>query len=205
MTAKEICKEIYYWCSLIVPPCLILPLAAIPPDLPSAWLWGIACIAGLYSAFSILYSVFIHLISKTKLCRKETDGKHNKTTRSSWIIRPALTLLFIILSVYSVKTSLDTAKKFAVSKAIEIQKICKAGKCPVLIEGWIDRGEHNLYRSQIMAGDIAKYAIGYRVSDNVKEFEIYVRINIDTNSRIASGGTEKELTFLGRTPEINKQ
>lgn len=186
MTAKEICKETYFWCFIIIPPCFILPLAATPPDFGSSICWMAAGLSGIGSLFSITVKTVIILMQKRE-----------KEIKSTALIRPALTLLFISFSIFSVKSSLNAAEKFARSKAIEIQKICKTGKCPELIEGWTDRGDKDLYRSQTMEGNLAKYAVRYKVFNDFKEFEIHVRVDIDTSHVAAVGGTEKELIFTG--------
>lgn len=190
MTVKEICQETYYWCSIIIPPCCILPLAAIPFDLPTGFLWAIACIFGLGSSFSVMIAILVYFFNLLGI-----KIKHDNQKRKTQIIRPLLTLCFLSFAFFSITTSLEAAKRFAKAKAIEIQKICKTGKCPELIEGWTDRGKNDLYRSQTMEGDIAKYAVRYKVFNDFKEFEIYVRVDIDISHVIATGGTEKELIF----------
>jgi len=184
MTVKETGKKMCRWFWLIVPPCFVLPLAATPPDFVTSICWVAAGLAGIGSVFSIIVKIWV-------LRRKREE------TKPTVLIRPALTLLFILFSIYSVRSSLDAAKEFARSKANEIQKICKTGKCPELIEGWTDRGKSDVYRSQTMEGNIAKYAVRYRIFNDFKEFEIYLRVTIDISHVIATGGTEKELIITG--------
>jgi len=113
------------------------------------------------------------------LTRKE---KKNKDLRR--LVRPVLTIVTVIIALYSVNMSFKLAQKYAMEVANQIQKDCNQNSaCPEHIEGWQIRSD--AFSRDIVYGGLAKYRILYET--NGKEFKILVRRSIDKFFLIEGG------------------
>ncbi len=167
-----------WWILQIIPPLFVLPLSSIPFDYVSTMFWSaglIASIASLYTIGRKIFSLFRSKESKSILMD---------------IIRPTLTIIFIIFSIISVNYSLSKAEDFAYETAKNIQKKCDLdNNCPECIPEWNAR---NPFSCQSLAGGLAKYLISYNVNGDKKEFSIMLRMNIDRRLYF-QGGVGKQV------------
>lgn len=166
-----------WWLKQFLPPLLLLPLAIMPPDLPTAILWIVGALA---CAVSIINLVRM-LIRSRQLGRSAFKPA----------VRPVLTIVFMLLAYISIQISLANATDFARKTAQDIQQKCRAEKaCPASISGWDPRGD--AFASEAYAGALAKYRVLYGVSRDRKQFTIFLRQSIDSGL-IFTGGVDEKL------------
>lgn len=172
-------KSIFWWIMQIAPPLIILPLSTMPMDFGTGIYWLAGIIALFISIFSIGRKVFTHLRSK------------NKQSTLADIIRPSLTILFMILAISSVRFSLHKAENVAFETAKYVQKKCDSDNiCPDYIPTW-DRADGS-FTCESLAGGLAKYRVLYGVNEDRKNFTIMLRLNIDSRLYFY-GGVGKEI------------
>jgi len=165
-----------FWLTQILPPICLLPLVVVPIDLGTMIFWGPAYMFGMGSFVNII-SFVVRWLMRSKV-------------KVSLLVRPILTICVLVVATLLVSRSVDSAIKFAHRKAIEINKQCNQNECPQFIEGW----RRESFACDTLAGDLATYRVKYRVSDDLHEFTLDVRISIDHFYRI-TGGSGKELGF----------
>jgi hypothetical protein len=178
----KIKNKILQWCLIVIPPLPLLLMTLVPWDIGSVILWA--------PVYAIL------LISLFKLCiyPLKSHFKPDAVTRIQ-LIRPLLSIVFIILARTLVYASLVSADNYAVKIATEMQRqVTKDGKCPEHIEGW----ERDYYGRSYKLYDKygTKYKIGYYLPTDNQEFIIYVYHNIDEGFDI-KGGVGKILRTTG--------
>ncbi len=116
-------------------------------------------------------------------------GEKIKNKDLKRLVRPVLTIVTVIIALYSVSMSFKLAQKYAMEIANQIQKDCNQNSaCPEYIEGWQIRSD--AFSRDIVYGGLAKYRILYRT--NGKEFEMRVRRSID-RFFVIEGGKGKTL------------
>lgn len=170
-------RKLLFWPLQVLPPLCLLPLARIPFDIVTVVVWGPA--------------FFIGILSFVRLVKYLIKGPKPSGGGASSLTRPLLTIFILILAIISVNISLKSARAFTVQKAMEINKQCQNSKCPEHIDGWEERKDS--FNSETMAGNQAKYRIMYSVSEDLNNFSLVLRINMDQFYSI-SGGTGKELS-----------
>ncbi len=161
---------------IIIPPFLLLPLVAIPPDLPTGILWLAGIIALIISvikvAFFFLRGVWHFVHSK----------KWNFSLKANF--RPLLTIFIMVIAIISLNISIHKARKEALGLAELIQAACAENRiCPKEIPN-----------SSRAAGALIRYPVYYQVNQDLSEFSVIVRFSIDSRY-VISGGIHKELTF----------
>ena len=172
-------KSIFWWILQIIPPFIILPLSTMPMDISTGIFWLAGIIASFISLFSIGSKVFAYLRSK------------EKQSALIDIIRPSLTIFFMILAISSVKYSLSRAENDAFETAKYVQKKCDSDNiCPGYIPTW-NRVDGS-FTCESLVGSFAKYRVLYSVNEDKKEFSIMLRLNID-NHLYFYGGVGKEV------------
>ncbi len=172
----------FWWLKQIFPPLLILPLAIIPFDLPTAIPWIISLIACVVSIINV-----VRMLSRSH---------HLVQSAYKTLVRPMLTVVFMILAYISIQISLANSTDFARKTAQNIQGRCRTEKaCPASIPGWSQRS--NAFVSETNAGALAKYRVLYSVSRDRKEFSIFVRYSIDSG-HLFTGGVDEELHETGK-------
>jgi hypothetical protein len=172
-------KTIFWWIMQIAPPLIILPLSTMPMDIGTGIFWLAGIIACFISLFSIGRKVFTHLRNK------------NKQSTLVDIIRPSLTIFFMILALSSVRFSLHKAENVAFETAKYVQKKCDSDNiCPDYIPTWnrIDGS----FTCESLVGGLAKYRVLYGVSKDKKIFTIMLRLNMDSHLYFY-GGVGKEI------------
>jgi hypothetical protein len=180
----QVVRKCLWWIGQIIPPLLILPLAAMPPDLPTAFLWIIGWIACAVS--------FISLACKIDRSRRLGFSALKPS------VRPVLTIIFMLFAYVSIQMSLARANEFGRHAAQEINRRCHVERlCPASISGWSPRSDASA--SETYAGALAKYRVRYRVSGDRKQFSVFVRHDIDRGLGI-SGGVDMELQEWSKGP-----
>ena len=172
-------KSMIWWILQIIPPLFILPLSTMPMDIGSGIFWLAGLIASIISFFNVgrkILSLFFR--------------KESKPIFMS-MIRPCLTIFFILLAISSIKYSLSKAEDFAFETAKSIQEKCNSDNiCPECIPEW--NKQDNSLICESLAGGLAKYRVIYSVNGNKKEFSIRLRMNIDRQLNFY-GGVGKQI------------
>jgi hypothetical protein len=169
-------KDTYTWLKLIVPPLLLLPLVALPPDLPTGILWFGGGIALIVSVLKVVYLV------ARRLWALAFAKKWNLNLKM--LLRPALTIFIMIIAITSLRISNDRARAQALEIAQRVQADCiEKGRCPNEIPGQVGS-----------VGALIRYPISYRVNQDGSEFSMTIRLNIDS-SHVISGGVDKALEY----------
>lgn len=168
-----------FWFLQIVPPFCLILLCWVPMDLGPSLFWMPIV------AFPIsLYTLPRNLINA---------WKSNGDIRTA--VRPALTIFITFLPLYSVQYSYNEAIKQVTIEAKKIQTECNNnGICPSSIEGW----EKSWGGSEIIMksfGALIHHTARYSLSPDGKQFQIYLRKNIDTGY-ILKGGSGLQLEIL---------
>jgi hypothetical protein len=172
-------KSIFRWILQIIPPLIILPLFTMPMDIGTGIFWLAGIIALFVSLFSIGRKFIAHLRSK------------NTQSTLVDIIRPSLTILFMILAISSVKYSLSKAENYAFETAKYIQTKCDSDNiCPDYIPTWNQSG--GSFTCESLAGGLAKYRVLYGLNEDKKNFTILLRLNMDSHLYFY-GGVGKEI------------
>jgi hypothetical protein len=172
-------KSIIWWILQIFPPLFILPLSTMPIDIVTSIFW----FAGLIA----------FIVSFLNVGRKILSLIRNKESKLILLdmIRPTLTIFFIILVISSVKYSLSKAESFAFETAKNIQNRCNVDNiCPECIPTWEKRDDSSICES--IAGGLAKYRVLYLLNNDKKQFRIMLRIYID-RFLIFYGGVGKQI------------
>jgi hypothetical protein len=167
-------SKTYGWFKIIVPPLLLLPLVAIPPDLPTGIVWFVGSIALIISVFKVLFLLIreLRVLALTK--------KWNLALRM--MLRSVLTIFVMIIAIISLNVSNYRARKQALEIAQQVQATCVERKrCP-----------NKIPTMPTSVGAFIRYPISYAVNQDCSEFSIAVRLNIDSRY-VISGGVNKEL------------
>ena len=166
------------WIVVILPPLLLLPLAAIPFDLPTGIFWVIGVIAALVS--------FCHIVYQIGRKRWATIFSRHYVLDGKTLLRPFLTIAVMVLAFTSYKVSENAARTYALKVAEQVQSTCiKTGECPSEMPGWIRHG--SAYVST--AGTLVRFAVYYNSTEDRKAFALAVRWNIDSRFVVTGGVT----------------
>jgi hypothetical protein len=169
-------KDTYSCLKRVVPPLLLLPLVALPPDLPTGILWFAGVIALVVSVLKIAFLVVRELWALAFTRKWNLEGKV--------ILRPGLTIFIMIIALISLTISNNRAHKQALDIAQHVQADCvEQGRCP------------NEVPNQVSSvGALIRYPLLYRVNQERSEFSLMVRLSID-KSYVISGGVDKKLEY----------
>ena len=168
-----------WWIMQIIPPLFILPLSTLPMDINTGIFW----LAGIIASFISIFSIGRKILARFR----------NKDDKSSFIdlIRPGLTMIFMILAILSTKYSVSKAENDVFEIAKFVQTICDSeNHCPECIPKW-DRTD-SPFQCEASFGGLVKYRALYGVNEDKKEFSIMLRLNIDRNIYFY-GGVGKEV------------
>ncbi len=166
----------YNWFKKIIPPFLLLPLVIIPPDLPSGIFWFAGIIALMISVIKV---AFLLLRGLWHFVRSK---KWNFSLMAN--LRPLLTIFVMAMAIISLSISIHRARKEALGLAEYVQAACAENRiCPKEIQN-----------SSKTAGALIKYPVYYQVNQDLSEFSVMVRFNIDSRY-VITGGVHKALTF----------
>ena len=175
-----------WWIMQIIPPLFILPLSTLPMDINTGIFW----FAGIIAAFISIFSIGRKILARFR----------HKDDKSSFIdlIRPGLTLIFMILAISSVRYSVLKAENDAFETAKYFQMMCDSDNlCPEYIPKW-DRTDDS-FQCEASLGGLVKYRALYGVNEDKREFSIMLRLNIDRHIYFYGGvGKEVERDYRRR-------
>ena len=106
-------SKIYSWFKIIIPPVILLPLVAIPPDLPTGIFWFVGSIALAISVFKVVFLLIRGLWTLASTRKWKLNLKV--------ILRPVVTIFIMIIAIVSLCISNDKARKQALEVAQNVQ------------------------------------------------------------------------------------
>jgi len=162
---------------IIMPPVFLLPLVAIPPDLPTGIFWFAGIVALVISVGKVTFLLLRGLWHFVKLGTWNFSIKRN--------LRSLLTIFVMVIAVISLSISNNRACKQTLGLAKYAQASCV---------------ENGICLKKIptpggTVGALIRYPVHYRTNQDLSEFSIIVRFNIDSNYLI-SGGVGRDLKKL---------
>jgi len=176
-------KTLLVWGKIVIPPLLMVPLAFMPMDFGTGFLWFIAFCVFLKSSIGLARALYRRLAEKERFKKEQ--------------LRPLLAVVILVLAVVLVTASLRSADNFARRLAAAVQAQCRQeGRCPDRVDGHgLDFSRPGFGRCEY--GDYgARYTVAYVLSEDKRGFEVRVRHNID-EFFIVKGGVEKKLVETG--------
>ena len=170
-------REAFKMLSRVIPPLFLFWVAFLPFDMGAALVHLGALAAFVWSVVSII---------KT-LAQRSLD----KTERNQRLIRPALTIVVIGISMQLLSVSYQRAEAFVRNAAAVADRECKEKKgCPDTLAGFAcHEGQ-----CRTVAGLTAKYQVRYYRAEDKQSFKMFLRKNID-NSFCMEGGVAKQQKF----------
>ncbi len=167
-------SKAYNWFKIIIPQILLLSLVAIPPDLPTGIFWFAGIVALIISVIKIGFLLLRGLWHLVRSKKWSFDLKEN--------LRPLLTIFFIVIAIISLSISIHSAHKQTLELAEHVQSVCTGNEiCPKEIPD-----------PNKTVGALIRYPVYYQINQDLSEFSIIVRFNIDSRY-VISGGVNKEL------------
>ncbi len=154
--------SILHWLSIVVPPGVVLQLAFLPYDLPTALFW--------------LTGAFFFLLSVATISLR---WFYENTRTLKPYLRASLTLIAFLLAAISHHTSLYQAQRFTSDTAQKLLVSCQQGSCPTTIDGWAEASSRLCEGSSTSAGGLVEYTVSYCPSNDRQSFELKLRINFD--------------------------
>ncbi len=175
------------WFFILFPPLTLIFLAWIPSDISTIIFWGPVTIAVLFSVFSIIINLLIALTIKLK------KKKPTAAPLRIRLVRPILVVCIVAGVSTVVRLSLKSADVYAVETAKRLQLSCNENSiCPETIQGW-DESNSEWMNCSITYGKYGtKYPICYSTNEDLTEFSVSVRHNIDKDF-LVEGGVNKKL------------
>jgi len=171
---------IKFWVLQVIPPLLLIYLCWFPRDIIADFYWTPGYIGFLVS--------LVTLPKKLYRAKKYHDDIRTAT-------RPALTILVTLIALNAVDFSYRKAIRQVTAEAERIQAECsKNGSCPAVLQGWEEpwKGYGKITKE---FGAQIPHRARYAVSKDGKEFNIYLRQNIDHGYTIEGGVGKQIQTF----------